>query len=237
MKDEIREGVEFLRQFLAKYGQLTQLQIGQFATKLSLMLAERYVNHWYVEHPMKGQAFRCLRLKHSESYIDPVLERLLNEMGLHLNKLGLPNDFTLWIDPGEVSVRFGDQVGYTYSIARLNHPIASDPTAEATPAADEASGSDVAKPTLIVQSSEKIFDEKLTAFIRQNSSSTAVVPISTIMPTLDVTEDFTSDLLTDDLIDRLANPLSPEKRVGEPPIKILILLIQPFLFYFYLISI
>ena len=69
--------------------------------------------------PMKGQAFRCLRLKRSEAYIDPALAEILEQLGLSLGQLGLPNDFTLWIDPGEVSVRFGDQVGYTYTIAKL----------------------------------------------------------------------------------------------------------------------
>ena len=78
MKEEIKVGVEFLRQFLAKYGNnLHQAQIDLFALKLELTLAERYINHWYDKMPMKGQAFRCLRVKRSENYIDPVLEKLL----------------------------------------------------------------------------------------------------------------------------------------------------------------
>ena len=120
MKEEIRVGVDFLRQFLAKYGRLNQAQIDTFASKLTTLLESRYVNHWYERQPMKGQAFRCLRLKGSENYMDPVLEHILKETSLKLSQLGLPSDFTLWIDPGEVSVRFGDQVGYTYTIARLD---------------------------------------------------------------------------------------------------------------------
>jgi hypothetical protein len=244
MKDEIREGVEFLRQFLAKYGNsLTPTQIDTFAAKLNRMLEERYVNHWYVDHPMKGQAFRCLRLKRSENYIDPVLERLLSDLGLTLAQLGLPNDFTLWIDPGEVTVRFGDQVGYTYSIAKV---IGPPPQLATTAVSNLQSNEDlVSKITddepasavatsLIVQSSEKIFDEKLTAFIRQNSTSLPAhmpPPTSVISPTTlcDITGDFNEDdvsslLMTDDLIDKLANNstnattlLSPEKRTISPP--------------------
>ena len=120
MKEEIHEGVNFLRQFLAKYGQLNPTQIDLFALKLTEILEKRYINHWYELQPMKGQAFRCLRLKRSEKYVDPTIESILNDMNLSLNQLGLPNDFTLWIDPGEVSVRFGDSVGYTYTIAKLN---------------------------------------------------------------------------------------------------------------------
>ena len=150
MKEEIKEGVEFLRQFLIKYGNgLSSLEIDLFAVKLTDLLLERYSNHWYETQPLKGQAFRCLRLKRAENYIDPVLDKLLKTMKLNINQLGLPNDFTLWIDPGEVSVRFGDQPGYTYSIARLNKTT----------------------PNLIVEDTGKIFDDKLTAFIRQNSSN------------------------------------------------------------------
>lgn len=131
MKEEIRVGVEFLRQFLSKYGhQLTAKTIDVFASQLTAILHERYVNHWYGSMPMKGQAFRCLRIKRSEDYIDPVLERILKDLNLTLNHLGLPNDFTLWIDPGEVSVRFGDQVGYTYTIAKLDQDIVADDVSE-----------------------------------------------------------------------------------------------------------
>ena len=174
MKDEIHAGVEFLRQFLAKYGQLNQVDIDRVAAKLTSMLAQRYVNHWYVANPQKGQAFRCLRVKRSENYIDPVLERILADMSLSLSQLGLPNDFTLWIDPGEVSVRFGDQVGYTYSIARLETTTTvkrqqqQQPTPQSLIASDtKTTNSDEGKPkaAMIVESSANIFDEKLTAFI------------------------------------------------------------------------
>ena len=158
MKEEIGEGVNFLRQFLAKYGQLSQDQIAQFGYQLTGILEKRYENHWYESKPMKGQAFRCLRLKHSESYVDPTIQSILDEMGLSLSQLGLPDDFTLWIDPGEVSVRFGDLVGYTYTIAKL------EKSAEERERPDQQT-------KLIVQNSDKIFSDTLTAFIRQNSSN------------------------------------------------------------------
>ena len=208
MKEEIRVGVEFFRQFLTKYGiQLAASQIDLFAERLTSILHERYVNHWYADMPMKGQAFRCLRLKRSENYIDPVLEKTLSDLKLNLNQLGLPNDFTLWIDPGEVSVRFGDQVGYTYTIARL------DPVVEAV--------STCSKPTnscLIVQNAEKIlFDEKLTAFIRQNSSNTTEAFSSLTSDndmTIDASGDFqhSNDLNINELI-----KLSAERRTISPP--------------------
>jgi protein Tob/BTG len=121
MKDEIRQGVNFLRHFLAKFGCLDSNQIELFAYKLTLILRARYINHWYEDSPLKGQGFRCLCVKKSENYIDTVLDQILKDTKLSISQLGLPDDFTLWIDPGEVSVRFGDQVGYTYTIAKLKN--------------------------------------------------------------------------------------------------------------------
>ena len=216
MKDEIREGVEFLRQFLAKYGQLSQTQIDLFATKLTQLLEKRYVNHWYDAYPMKGQAFRCLRVKRSENYLDPVLDQILKELSLTISQLGLPNDFTLWIDPGEVNVRFGDQAGYTYSIARVNKSPSSSIQEEAKPSQEENGAS---KPkSLIVENSAKIFDEKLTAFIRQNSCNNPIPAAQ--RPAQAASEldedDFDKDISSADLIENLIK-LSAEKRTISPP--------------------
>ena len=214
MKEEIRVGVEFFRQFLTKYGiQLAASQIDMFAEKLTSILHERYVNHWYADMPMKGQAFRCLRLKRSENYIDPVLEKTLSDLKLNLNQLGLPNDFTLWIDPGEVSVRFGDQVGYTYTIARLDPTVCESSVVEAVSTCSKQANS-----CLIVQNAEKIlFDEKLTAFIRQNSSNTTEGFSSltadedmTVVTSQDVQH--SNDLNINELI-----KLSAERRTISPP--------------------
>lgn len=179
MKEEINAGVKFLRDFLARYGQLTQLQIEQFASKLTRLLLSRYANHWYEAAPLKGQAYRCLRLRRSENYIDPVLEQILRECGLSLSQLGLTNDFTLWIDPGEVSVRFGDQIGYTYTIAKFETAAASATVSASPPVVD----------------TETMFDEKLTAFIRQNSTitTTAVTAAAAAQP--DDTDDSVADAI------------------------------------------
>jgi len=166
--------------------------------------------------PMKGQAFRCLRLKRSENYIDPTLEAILKQLNLSLSQLGLPNDFTLWIDPGEVSVRFGDQVGYTYTIAKLDEKLLQKQ--DLSLHIDETFFSNdkcvSTSPNLIVESAEKIlFDEKLSAFIRQNSSSNedsladSVAEFNTIEEVKDI-EDFNMN----DLI-----KLSAEQRTISPP--------------------
>lgn len=175
MKEEINAGVKFLKEFLAKYGRLSSDQIEKFGSKLTVLLEERYSNHWYESQPMKGQAFRCLRLKRADNYVDPVLEQILRECSINLGSLGLPNDFTLWIDPGEVSVRFGDQIGYTYTIARIelrpNKSLSENKNSECSP-------------ILLLNTPEKIFDEKLTAFIRQNSTAANLADIDSQSTTL-----------------------------------------------------
>jgi protein Tob/BTG len=192
--------VEFLRQFLAKYGQLTQTQIDLFATKLTQLLEKRYVNHWYENYPMKGQAFRCLRVKRSEDYLDPVLDQILKELNLSTNQLGLPNDFTLWIDPGEVNVRFGDQAGYTYSIARVNKNDNSNASSSIQDSSYKTNPNETTK-SLIVENSAKIFDEKLTAFIRQNSCNNPI-PTQNKSSLVDE-EDLDKDIISNDLIENL----------------------------------
>ncbi len=214
MKEEIRVGIEFLRQFLTKYGhQLSPQIIDSFAKSLTATLHTRYANHWYSDMPMKGQAFRCLRLKRSENYIDPTLEAILKQFNLTLSQLGLPNDFTLWIDPGEVSVRFGDQVGYTYTIAKLDETQLQkqDSLSDTDVAVSEVTSS---SSNLIVESAEKIlFDEKLTAFIRQNSSSNeeSLADALTEFNTIEETEE-QEDLNMDEFI-----KLSAEQRTISPP--------------------
>lgn len=227
MKEEIKAGVDFIREFLAKYGQLTALQIDQFATKLATLLHERYANHWYETQPLKGQAFRCVRLKRAENYMDPSLEIILRECGLSLSQLGLPNDFTLWIDPGEVSVRFGDQVGYTYTLAKFAPK-------EVVEANKEEEEKEVSPPNsaklVVVQKSEQIFDEKLTAFIRQNSSqinvATTTSPLTSVGDKLKNGEEFgeeeeaaKNELLMDeeDMLERMTT-LSAEMRTISPPV-------------------
>lgn len=79
-------------------------------------LQHHYKDHWHPKTPDRGSAYRCIRvLRHR---IDPLLLGAGREAGLSDKELlaMLPADLTLWVDPDEVCVRFGEDgsVGVIY---------------------------------------------------------------------------------------------------------------------------
>jgi protein Tob/BTG len=68
----------------------------------------RYANHWFPEHPYKGSAFRCIRIV--KKRVDPVVTTAASEAGIAECRLQevLPSELTLWVDPNDVSYRFGE---------------------------------------------------------------------------------------------------------------------------------
>ena len=50
---------------------------------------------------------RCIRVTETEP-VDPVLARVAKACNLNLRNLGLPAEFTLWIDPHDVTCRYAN---------------------------------------------------------------------------------------------------------------------------------
>lgn len=48
--------------------------------------------------------FRCLRMNRVRLQ-DPVLQQACKQSSVHYEDLGLPQEMTVWVDPGEVSCR------------------------------------------------------------------------------------------------------------------------------------
>ena len=69
----------------------------------------KFQGHWYPERPTKGSAYRSIRI--SKEKVDKVLVNAAIDVGLDLQEIldTLPNDLTIWIDPGEVSYRIGEK--------------------------------------------------------------------------------------------------------------------------------
>ena len=107
MKQEIHEAVEFLSKYLFKY--FSENDLNEVKENLNQILNERYTGHWYETKPMKGQAYRSIRYRRSDKELDPVFECLFKRCKniFEVNyKFQFPlQDFTLWVDPGEVSCR------------------------------------------------------------------------------------------------------------------------------------
>lgn len=58
MKDEIAATVVFITRLVKKQDKLSKHTTEKFAAKLTTILFEKYKNHWYLDNPSKGQAFR-----------------------------------------------------------------------------------------------------------------------------------------------------------------------------------
>ncbi|KAM4652532.1 protein BTG4 [Discoglossus pictus] len=108
MKEEIAATVVFLTMLVKKHEKLSKQKIDKFGAKLTTILFARYKSHWYTDNPAKGQAFRCIRINHSQA-IDTVLERACAESNVEFNDLGLPKEMTIWVDPFEVCCRYGEK--------------------------------------------------------------------------------------------------------------------------------
>lgn len=110
MKEEIQEAIEFLVKNLFKtnLNSFNENEISELRANLSQILHERYQGHWYDDKPYKGQGYRSVRFRRNDKDLDPALVELFKRCSniLDLNKFKFPlNDFTLWVDPGEVSCR------------------------------------------------------------------------------------------------------------------------------------
>lgn len=97
---------------------LTEERIKKFSQKLIDILTQRFQNHWYPGHPSKGQAFRCIRINQN-CRIDCSIELACQQVGISYESLRLPVELTLWIDPSEVTCRFGEHKGSFCIVAKL----------------------------------------------------------------------------------------------------------------------
>jgi len=107
MRDEIAAAVLFITRLLKKNENLSPGQIEAFSNRLSSVMLDRFRDHWYNEEPRKGQAYRCIRVNHSEP-ADPTINLAANACGLHYYDLNLPTELTVWVDPTEVTCRLGE---------------------------------------------------------------------------------------------------------------------------------
>ncbi|KAG9348576.1 hypothetical protein JZ751_002312, partial [Albula glossodonta] len=108
MKEEIAATVFFVTRLAKKHGKLDRRSREKFAVELTSVLFEQYKTHWYPSNPSKGQAFRCLRMNKAQVR-DPILERACKQSKIDYEDLGLPKEMTIWVDPCEVSCRYGEK--------------------------------------------------------------------------------------------------------------------------------
>ncbi|KAK2828834.1 hypothetical protein Q5P01_019868 [Channa striata] len=108
MRREIAAVVFFLKRLVKRAEKLESHKIELFVEKLAIALQDKFRGHWYPDNPSKGQAYRCIRVNKFHRQ-DPELLRACQESGVQYGDLGLPRELTLWVDPGEVCCRYGEQ--------------------------------------------------------------------------------------------------------------------------------
>ena len=103
---EIQVALNFLISFL--YNKLPRRRVNNFGEELEQALKVKFESHWYPEKPFKGSAFRCLK---TTPPLDPVFEIAARESGMDLSDIqeNLPQELSIWIDPGEVSYRMSEK--------------------------------------------------------------------------------------------------------------------------------
>ncbi|XP_037603546.1 protein BTG3 [Sebastes umbrosus] len=124
MRREIAAVVFFLKKLVKKGDKLESHKIDVFVERLAAALQENFKGHWYPENPSRGQAYRCIRVNRFHRQ-DPELLRACRESGVQYSDLSLPRELTLWVDPGEVCCRFGEQ-NPCFSVASFSNDDEDD---------------------------------------------------------------------------------------------------------------
>ncbi|CAG5120719.1 unnamed protein product [Candidula unifasciata] len=108
---EIHKAVETLHKiaFGAKHTnayRLPEKKLATFITILTELLTARYENNWYPENPDRGSGYRCIRI--NNQCVDPTVVETLKRAKIELTKGFVFTEVTVWVDPGVVSVRIGE---------------------------------------------------------------------------------------------------------------------------------
>ena len=106
MRQEVSCAARFVATLLRR-GEQEDERTTAFRDKLAELLMARYERHWHPEKPLRGSAYRCIRINHQP---DPIISQAALACGFDQGALSerLPRELTLWIDPQDVSYRIGE---------------------------------------------------------------------------------------------------------------------------------
>ncbi|KAG8570085.1 hypothetical protein GDO81_014691 [Engystomops pustulosus] len=125
MREELLAGVRYMRTLANRFRIVDPVKVEKFGDHLLEILAKKFTGHWYLEEPMKDQAYRCIRINKNDRE-ETILEACIHS-GLNYQDLPLPKEMTLWIDPYEVSCRL-HEYSRPYTVATFDprkprHPL------------------------------------------------------------------------------------------------------------------
>lgn len=111
MKAEVTSAVHFLMNLLRSSRNLGQQSVclERFSQILINLVCEHYKSHWFPEKPHRGSGYRCLRI--NDMLMDPLVAKAGHLINLSVEEMHLllPSELTVWVDPGEVSYRIGEE--------------------------------------------------------------------------------------------------------------------------------
>ncbi|CAF0748642.1 unnamed protein product [Didymodactylos carnosus] len=113
MKQEINAALDLIVSYVQRFGKVKETNLNEFRTNLEKSLLEKYEGHWYIEKPMRGQAYRSLVFT-KKNECDPIVTQACEKAAFNSILLGIQHDITIWVDPKEVTIRLG------------NHPYLKD---------------------------------------------------------------------------------------------------------------
>jgi protein Tob/BTG len=110
MQLEVHKAVDFMTE-LCRHdlsAAANEDAIQAFKTTLTAALLDRFDGHWFVENPIRGQAYRCVQ-HDAPRCPDTAVKAACAAAGIALSQSA--STFTLWVDPGAVSARLGRHGG------------------------------------------------------------------------------------------------------------------------------
>lgn len=113
MREEVKAAVNFLAKIMQSSGRVSKDCVDQFKNSLESRLWSYYDGHWFPEKPHRGSGYRCIRINH---IMDPLLDLAAQDSGIGNLLRYFPNEFTVWVDPFDVSYRIGENgsIGQIY---------------------------------------------------------------------------------------------------------------------------
>ncbi|XP_059146211.1 protein BTG3-like [Physella acuta] len=85
---------------------ISESKLSSFITILTELLLARYEKNWFPDNPDRGSGFRCIRV--NTQSIDPTILECLKRSKIGIPKCLTHTELTIWVDPGVVSVRIGE---------------------------------------------------------------------------------------------------------------------------------
>ena len=109
MKLEIDSACNFIIHLIRLKGEpIDETTLQMLWTNLNHIMYRKYKYHWFIDKPNKSSAFRCIRC--NKDHVDFLIAEAceLSKISKNVLQNYLPTEFILWIDPGEVYYRIGN---------------------------------------------------------------------------------------------------------------------------------